>query len=53
MPLFVFGNSCPNWKELRKERMAKKRKHDEIVRAWKAGKLTWNEYIRQEKKYRT
>ena len=53
MPLFGFGNSCPNWKELRKERMAKKRKHDEIVGAWKAGELTWNEYIRQEKKYRT
>lgn len=36
-----------------KEKKARKRKHDEIVRAWKAGKLTWNEYIRQEKKYRT
>ena len=53
MPLFGFGNSHPEWKELRKKRMAKKRKHDEIVRAWLGGKLTWNEYCRQEKKYRT
>ena len=36
-----------------KEKKARKRKHDEIVRAWKAGELTWNEYCRQEKKYRT
>lgn len=48
-----FGTSQIDWKFLRKKRMEKKRKHDEIVRAWKAGKLTWNEYIRQEKKYRT
>ena len=31
----------------------RKRKHDEVVRAWKAGELSWNEYVRLEKKYRT
>ena len=50
MPFFGFHHR--DWRKLRKERMAKKRKHDEIVRAWKAGKITWNEYCRQEKKYR-
>lgn len=30
-----------------------RRKHDAIVRAWKAGELSWNEYVRQEKKYRS
>ena len=42
-----------DWKEKRRAKAEKKRRHDEIVRAWKAGELTWNEYIRQEKKYRT
>ena len=50
MPSFEFG--LRDWRELRKDRMAKKRKHDEIVRSWKAGELSWNEYVRQEKKYR-
>lgn len=55
MPCTDFGwdYNSPYQKKLRKERNDKKRKHDEIVRAWKAGELTWNEYIRQEKKYRT
>lgn len=47
-----FGNCQRNYQDLRKERITKKRKHDEIVRAWKAGELTWNEYCRKEKKYR-
>jgi hypothetical protein len=47
-----YGNTHADWKELRKKQAAKKRKHDEIVRAWKAGQLTWDEYCRQEKKYR-
>lgn len=47
-----FGNYQRDWRDLRKERMAKKSKHDGIVRAWKAGELTWDEYCRQEKKYR-
>lgn len=51
MPLFGFHQI--DWREIRKANAEKKRKHDEIVRAWKAGELTWNEYIRQEKKYRT
>lgn len=50
MPLFGFSQI--DWKLQRKKRMEKKRKHDEIVRAWLGGKLTWNEYCRQEKKYR-
>lgn len=47
------GSTQLDWNKIRKERLAKKRKHDEIVRAWKAGELTWNEYCKQEKKYRT
>ena len=39
--------------EKKKRNAEKKRRHDEIVRAWRAGELTWNEYVRQEKKYRT
>ena len=50
MPLFGFPQI--DWKLQRKKRMEKKRKHDEIVRAWLDSKLTWNEYCRQEKKYR-
>ena len=41
-----------DWRAKRKADAAKKRKHDAVVRAWRAGELSWNEYIRQEKKYR-
>ena len=41
------------WQEKKKRSQEKRRRHADIVRAWKAGKLTWNEYIRLEKKYRT
>jgi hypothetical protein len=40
------------WKALAMARKARKRKHDEIVRLWQSGRLSWNEYCRQEKKYR-
>lgn len=30
-----------------------KRKHTEITKHWKAGVLSWNEYCRLEKRYRT
>lgn len=30
----------------------RRKKHDEIVRLWRAGQISWNEYCRQEKKYR-
>ena len=48
-----YGSTHADWKELCNKQIAKKCKHDEIVRAWKAGQLTWDEYGRQEKKYRT
>lgn len=37
---------------LSRARKERKRKHDEIVRLWRAGQISWNEYCRQEKKYR-
>lgn len=48
-----FYGDKPNWKELQKRRTELRRKHDAIVRSWKAGELSWNEYVRQEKKYRS
>ena len=36
----------------RERRKANKKKYDEVVRLWKARKISWNEYCRLEKKYR-
>lgn len=47
-----FYGSDPDYFALTKAKKARKRKHDEIVRLWKAGQISWNEYCRQEKKYR-
>ena len=56
MPLSYYESLLPISQRLkiRKQREAeKKRKHADILRAWKAGEISWNEYIRMEKKYRT
>ena len=47
-----FGSSDIDWNAKRKAAEEKKRRHAEIVRAWRAGELSWNEYTRLEKKYR-
>lgn len=53
MPLSsLSGFSTRAYKENRKLLAERKRKHDEIVRLWRAGQISWNEYCRQEKKYR-
>lgn len=41
-----------DWRKKRRADTERKRMHSRIVSAWKAGELTWNEYIRLEKKYR-
>lgn len=47
-----FYGSSPDYSMLSRARKERKRKHDEIVRLWRAGQISWNEYCRQEKKYR-
>lgn len=49
MPLY---GSTPDYAVLSRKRKARKRKHDEIVRLWQEGQISWNQYCRQEKKYR-
>ena len=39
--------------ETKRQKKEKKRKHAEVVLAWKERRISWNEYIRLEKKYRT
>lgn len=46
-----FGGTL-NYAALARARKERKRKHDEIIRLWRAGHISWNEYCRQEKKYR-
>lgn len=40
-------------RERKKKDAEKRKKHAEVVRRWRAGEISWNEYCRQEKKYRT
>lgn len=49
MPFYC---SSPDYSTLARVRKERKRKHDEIVRLWRAEQISWNEYCRQEKKYR-
>lgn len=41
-----------DWREKKKLDAEKRRKAAELTRAWQAGEISWNDYIRQEKKYR-
>lgn len=53
MPISYYYNHYERWLQRKKSISEKKKKHEEIVKRWKAGEITWNEYIRIEKKYRT
>ena len=53
MPYFYSYNyNSPFEKERRKKKQERKRKYNEIIRMWKNKEISWNEYIRLEKKYR-
>lgn len=41
-----------DWRDKKKLDAIKQKKHSELEAAWRNGELSWNEYIRQEKKYR-
>lgn len=50
---YYYDNYYECWLQRKKSISEKKKKHEEIVRRWKAGEITRDEYIRIEKKYRT
>ena len=52
MPLSFYYGYYSRWQEKKKKDAEKKRRHAEVVRAWKAKEISWNEYVRLEKKYR-
>ena len=52
MPLWWFDQSPRERREASERAKTKRRKHEEIVRLWRDGHISWNEYCRQEKKYR-
>lgn len=51
MPLFC-DTYYEDWQAKKKRDAEKRKKLAAIESAWKTGKISWNEYIRQEKKYR-
>lgn len=53
MPYFYYSIDYPERvKERKRKERIRKKKHDDIVRRWRSGELTWNEYCRLEKRFR-